>query len=468
MKTKSADPPDIHPSRRPPARISSFQEALDYIYGYVDYEKLPGASPKRMNLDRIGALLDALDHPDRDWPAVHIAGTKGKGSTGSMVASIVQQGGYRVGLYTSPHLVSVRERICIDGVPISEEDFAQSVEQMRPAIEQTHRDSEGFATAFDIITALAFLYFKAQKVDLAVIETGLGGRLDSTNIIEPVVCALTPVGLDHTDRLGTTIPEIAREKAGIIKQGIPTVSAPQLPDAHAVIEAVCRQKKSMLVEVGIDIHYKVKHESTEEQIVDIQGKTQAYTDLKLPLMGDYQACNAATAVGIAELLAQKGLPGSTDGIGRGLSRVRLSGRMQVVERRPWLILDGAHNVLAAENLVRTLRRLYTCGRSVLIISIHQDKAVEDIIRVFTDYADEIIVAERRVLRRRQADPEQVASLCRRAGVSVHVAGSVSSALDRARSLTTVDDLICVTGSFALVGETLEVLENLEPEETLSR
>ena len=236
---------------------STYKESLDYMYGFVDYEKLPGASPKRMNLDRIEALVEALDHPECHWPSVHVAGTKGKGSTASMIASIVHQSGYRVGLYTSPHLVSIRERIMVNGVPISEEEVSQLVDKMRPVIEYTHQESEGFASSLDIMTALAFLYFKEQNVDLAVIESGLGGRLDSTNVIKPKVCAITPIGLDHTDRLGTTIPEIAREKAGIIKRGVPTVSAPQTPDARTIIREVCSRLECSLCEVGTDIHYNI-------------------------------------------------------------------------------------------------------------------------------------------------------------------------------------------------------------------
>lgn len=447
---------------------SSYKKTLDYIYGFVDYEKLPGASPKRMNLDRINALVEALDHPERHWPSVHIAGTKGKGSTASMIASIVHQSGYRVGLYTSPHLVSVRERIMVNGIPISEEEVSKLVDKMRPVIEYTHQASEGFASTFDIMTALAFLFFKEQQVDLAVIESGLGGRLDSTNVIEPIVCVITPIGLDHTDRLGTTIPEITREKAGMIKRGIPTVSAPQTSEARAVIREVCDQQESALFEVGPDMYYTIQSENTEQQILDIHGREQMYHHLTMPLLGEYQACNAVTAVGVVELLTKNGLSISEDDINRGMREVRLSGRMQVLEHQPWLILDGAHNVLAAENLTQTLQRLFPCRRSVLVLSIHQDKAVDELCRVFAAYADEIIVTTRRVLRRRQADPEQVAALCQQFGTPVHVTSSVSDALDMARTITTSYDLICVTGSFALVGETMEILQNLEPEETMSR
>jgi dihydrofolate synthase / folylpolyglutamate synthase len=446
----------------------TYKETLDYIYGFVDYEKLPGASPKRMNLDRIRALVDGLDHPEHHWPAVHIAGTKGKGSTASMLASIVQQSGYRVGLYTSPHLVSVRERIVVNGIPISEEDVSQLVDKMRPVIEHTHQSSDGFASSFDIMTALAFLFFKEQHVDLAVIESGLGGRLDSTNIIEPIVCAITPIGLDHTDRLGKTIPEITREKSGIIKRGVPIVSAPQTPDARAIINEVCKSQESTLYEVGTDIHYTIQGENTEQQMFDIRGRKQTYQQLTMPLLGEYQACNAATAVGVVELLTKMGFQISPDNINRGLKEVHLPGRVQVLEHQPWLILDGAHNVLAAENLTRTLQRLFPCRRSVLVLSIHQDKAVDELCRVFASYADEIIVTARRVLRKRQADPDKVAALCRQMGTPVRVASTVSNALEMARAITTPYDTICVTGSFALVGETMEVLQNLEPEETLSR
>lgn len=446
----------------------TFNEALDFLYDFVDFEKMPGAAPERMDLAGITALTKALGHPERHWKSVHVAGTKGKGSTAVMIASIIRESGYRVGLYTSPHLVSLRERIQVDGEHISERAFAELTERVRPAIEGIRLRPEGMGSFFDVLTAMAFVYFKVRRVDLAVIECGLGGRLDSTNVIQPMVCAITPVGLDHTDRLGETIAEIAREKAGIIKEGVSTVTAAQLPQASEVIREACRLRSSSLVEAGVDVRYAPREEAIGRQVVDIETAGESYEGVALPLSGAFQAGNAAVAVGVAEALATRGMDVTAHAVRRGLSTVRLPGRMQVIQRDPWLILDVAHNVLAAENLTDSLRRLFPARRVIVVLSAHRDKAVGALCGVIAQYADEILVPERRVLRSRQADPGEVADTCASLGTPARTVPSVAEAIAEARALAQPDDLVLVTGCFALVGEALEILCELEPEETRSR
>ncbi|MXY97956.1 MAG: bifunctional folylpolyglutamate synthase/dihydrofolate synthase, partial [Gemmatimonadetes bacterium] len=333
----------------------NYKEALDYLYGFVDFEQRPGAAPARMDLSGISALTEALGHPERQWESVHVAGTKGKGSTAAMIAAIVRECGYRVGLYTSPHLVSLRERIQVDGEPISEPDIAELTERARPAIEGTGPRWKDMGSFFDVLTALAFVYFRERRVDLAVVECGLGGRLDSTNVIRPRVCAITPIGLDHTDRLGGTIAEIAREKAGIVKEGVRTVTAAQLPEASEAIRKACRRHGSALVQVGVDVRYTLKEAAIGRQVIDIEAAGRTYEDVTLPLSGTYQAANAAMAVGVAQALSERGMEITDRGVRRGLASVRLPGRMQVLQDRPWVVLDGAHNVLAAESLTDSLR-----------------------------------------------------------------------------------------------------------------
>ena len=446
----------------------TYKEALDYLYGFVDFEQRPGAAPERMDLAGIGALTEALGHPERHWKSVHVAGTKGKGSTAAMIAAIVRESGYRVGLYTSPHLVSLRERIQVDGVPISEPEFAELAERARPAIDGIRPGKEGMGSFFDILTALSFVYFRERRIDLAVIECGLGGRLDSTNVIHPLVCAITPIGLDHTDRLGETIAEIAREKAGIVKNGARTIAAAQTREASEVIRETCRLRSSTLVEVGVDVKYARKEEAVGRQVVDIETAAGRYEGLTLPLSGAYQAGNAATAVAVAEALAERGMEITSRAVRSGLSAVRLPGRMQVLQDRPWVVLDGAHNVLAAENLTDSLRRLFPARRVIVVLSAHRDKAVGALCRVIARYADEVFVPERRVMRSRQADPREVAEALGSWGTPARSAPSVATAIAEARALAQPDDLILVTGCFALVGEALEVLCELEPEETRSR
>tara|TARA_B100000029_G_scaffold198492_1_gene196571 strand:+ start:5129 stop:6475 length:1347 start_codon:yes stop_codon:yes gene_type:complete len=446
----------------------TFKEALNYLYSFVDYEQLPGAAPKRMGLSGIYSLAEGLGYPEKYWKSIHVAGTKGKGSTATMISSIVSESGYKVGLYTSPHLVSLRERIQINGVSISEEKFSKLTEWIRPVIEEVGFHSNNMGSFFDILTALAFVYFREQEVDVAVIECGLGGRLDSTNIISPVVCAITPIGLDHTDRLGETIPEITREKAGIIKKEAAIISACQLPEASKIIRQTCERWGNTLKEVGIDIRYKLKKEEVGRQVIDIQTDNQFYKDVSIAVSGEYQAGNAATALGVLEALKEHEIKINDQGIRQGLSKITLQGRMQVLEKRPWVILDGAHNVLAFENLTKNLNRLFAARRTIVVLSVHKDKAVEDLCRLIACYADEIIVTKRRVLRGRQADPHKISTICRDFGKPSRVTSSVGNAIASAKELAGPEDLVLITGSFALVGEALEVLNHLEPEETQSR
>lgn len=444
-----------------------YKSALRYLYGFINYEQEPGASPARFNLDPIKALLHRLDHPERAWPSVHIAGTKGKGSTAAMIASILHHGGYRTGLYTSPHLVSWRERIAVDGKPISRTAVCRLVKRLRPVVATVSEALPGAPTFFDVWTALAFLYFAEKRVDIAVVEVGLGGRLDSTNVIMPAVSVITPVGLDHTDRLGHTLTAIAREKAGIIKNGVPTVCGPQTPEALAVIRETCRARRSPLHEVEREMRYTVRRADPGGQLFDLEGR-RLYPDLEMSLLGVYQVVNAATAVCAIEALNRCGFTVTPQNVEKGLRWVRWPGRLQVVQERPWLVLDGAHNVLSAQTFVRTIREVFAFRRAVFVVSLHADKDVEGVCRILAALADHVIVARRRVLRRRQADPDQVAALLRDRRIPVTVAPTVKDALAQAMAMASSDDLIGVTGSFALVGEAVEVLQNLEPEETYSR
>lgn len=446
----------------------TFKEALDYLYGFVDFEQRPGAAPERMDLAGISALIKALDHPERHWKSVHVAGTKGKGSTAAMIAAIMRESGYRVGLYTSPHLVSLRERIQVDGEPISEPEFAELVKRARPTIEGIRLRKGDMGSFFDILTALSFVYFKERRIDLAVIECGLGGRLDSTNVIHPLVCAITPIGLDHTDRLGETIAKIAREKAGIIKNGACTVTAAQTREASEVIREACRLRSSPLVEVGVDVRYARKEEVVGRQVIDIDTAAGRYEDITLSLSGAYQTGNAATAVGVAEALGERDMEITCRAVRRGLSSVRLPGRMQVLQDRPWVVLDGAHNVLAAENLVGSLRSVFPARRVIVVLSVHRDKAVGALCSVIAKYADEVLVPERRVLRNRQAAPREVAEAIGSCGTPVRTAPSVAAAIAESMRRAEPEDLVLVTGCFALVGEALEIMGELEPEETRSR
>ncbi|MBI4551708.1 MAG: bifunctional folylpolyglutamate synthase/dihydrofolate synthase [Candidatus Latescibacteria bacterium] len=447
---------------------STYRETLRYLYSFVDYEKQAGGGSVRLGLEPIQGLLRGLGRPERGWPSVHIAGTKGKGSTAALIASIARHSGYRVGLYTSPHLITFRERIVVDGTPISKEETCRLVDRLRPVVDEVTRGSASPPTFFDVWTALAFLYFAERRVDLAVVEVGLGGRLDSTNVVTPLVSVITPLGLDHTDRLGTTLRAIAGEKAGIIKEGVPTVTSPQEPDALTVIRDTCRARRSPLRQVGREIQFTVHRSDSTGQAFDVSGRRGRYPNLETRLLGAYQVVNAATAIGAVEELNERGMEMPLRGVEEGLRTVEWPGRLQVAQERPWLILDGAHNVLSARTLVQEVRRLFPYRRAILVVSVSRDKDVPGVCAELAVLADVVIVTGRRVVRTRQADPDEVAGWFRVAGKDVSVAPDVLSALELARALASPDDLICITGSFYLVGEVMEGLQHLEPEEMWSR
>ena len=347
--------------------------------GLADFERSthsPGHA--RFHLERIGLLADLLGRPHADVPAVHVAGTKGKGSTAAMVTSILSAQGYRVGLYTSPHLHSVVERIRVGLDPVSQEEFAGLVEQVWPAVESVGREGGyGDVTTFEMLTAMAFHHFRAVGADVQVVEVGLGGRLDSTNILDPAVSVITSISLDHVATLGGTLEEIASEKAGIIKPGRPVVSAPQRPEVLDVFRDAARRREAPLFEVDAGDAVMVRqahHErtasarstTTSGQRATIRGLSGSY-DVDLPLLGDHQLENAATAVVAVETLSGRGVPVSAEAIVEGLRRVRWPGRLEVLSRAgPTVVVDGAHNPYSMDRLVEAVRSYFEAGRTVVV------------------------------------------------------------------------------------------------------
>lgn len=449
-------------------KSTDYQSALQYLYSFVDYEKLPGAAPQVRTLDLVTGLLQKLGNPESRWPSVHVTGTKGKGSTATMIANIAAESGYRVGLYTSPHLLSYRERMVINGRKIPKRRFCQLVEKVRPVLDTYIGNSAEPPSFFDVWTALAFVYFAESQVDLAVVEVGLGGRLDSTNVLVPDVAVITPIGLDHTDRLGSTIREIATEKAGIVKRSVPTVSAPQEDEALAVIQATCQSLDSRLIQVGSDIRFSMEGTDPTGQVFSIDNSRSEYSNLVLGLKGSYQIENAVTAIATIEALNAGRIPIAPKAVGKALKTVNMPGRLQVIQHDPTILMDGAHNMLAIRTLVQSLKELYPDRRVIFVLSLNQDKDVDGMCGVLSAAGDEFIVSSRRVVHKRQVNPETVAARLRLSGKPVTVTQGVADALDLSRIKAGVKDLVCVTGSLYLVGEALEIIHDMEPEETFSR
>lgn len=417
----------------------TYATALAYLNRFISYERQQPAtySPETLSLDRVHHLLDRLRRPDQVFPSIHIAGTKGKGSTAAMIASCLCEAGYRTGLYTSPHLHTFRERLRVNGEPISREAFAQLVEELTP-----HIDAVPGLTWFEIVTALAFQYFAHSGIDVGVLEVGLGGRFDATNVVTPLVSVITSLSMDHMALLGSTLEQIAFEKAGIIKKRVPVVSAPQLPQALDVLRRVARFRATTITLIGREVSVAPISASLDGQRFRIDDQ-----DFEIPLLGAHQISNAATAITALSVARERGLPIGDDAIRAGLRRVQWPGRLEILSREPLLVVDGAHNGDSALKLARALRDVFGRDDWTLIIGVSADKDIPAILDALLPAASWIIVTRARSVR--AADVETLGRQIADRGVEVALTPSVSAAIDLA--LTRPAPTI-VTGSLFTVAD----------------
>jgi dihydrofolate synthase/folylpolyglutamate synthase len=365
----------------------------------------------------------------------------------------------KAGLYTSPHLCSIRERIRVNGEMIAEEVFAALVGDLMPHIEAAGMAGvRRFRTFFEILTAMAFVHFQRMGVDLAVLEVGMGGRLDATNVAAPLVSVVTPISFDHTEVLGDTIPKIAREKAGVIKPHGLAVVAPQRPEAWGVIRDVCVAQSARMVDVARELRWQPLASSWEGSVFDLDGRARSYPGLEIPLAGAHQLLNAATAIATAEELQARGLPISVDGIRRGAKQVQWEGRLETVSRRPWVVLDGAHNQDSARCLREAMTTCFRYRRLILVLGISANKNLQGIIEELTPLAA-VTVATRAMIPR-AAPPQRVAELAAKWSAQVIVEEDTQRALAQAIAETRQDDLLLVTGSLYLVGDAKRLLPDL--------
>ena len=435
----------------------NYEAALAYIDTFINSEKSPDFSRQARfyNLERISHLLARLGDPHRRLKVIHVAGSKGKGSTAALIASILIHAGYKTGLFTQPHLITARERCRINSQLISEAEFAEYVDRLKPSIEaMTESESIGRVSFFEIYTALAFTYFADNDVDFAVIEVGLGGRLDATNVLDPLVSVITPISLEHTAILGDTHEAIAKEKAEIIKPNRPVVVAPQLSRSiGTVFETVAADRNAPMDAVGRDIHLKRKDWSINGQSFDLTTPSACYSDLFVPLLGEHQAINAATAVACIERIRQEGysVPRTS-----GLKAVHWAGRMQAVGESPVILLDGAHSPTSAEALCKAIREVFRYRRLILVVGLMRDKDLQAIGQIFCPFADEIITTQA-FDNPRVTPAEEIAGAWSETGTIFHVCPNVSEAIPLAQSIATTSDLICIAGSIYIVGEAMKVL-----------
>jgi dihydrofolate synthase/folylpolyglutamate synthase len=387
-----------------------------------------------------------------------------------MIASIAQDSGLKAGLYTSPHLCSIRERIRVDADMISEAAFATLVSELMPHIEAAGMAGvRRYRTFFEILTAMALVHFQRSAVDLAVLEVGLGGRLDATNVATPLVSVITSISLDHTEVLGDTVPKIAREKAGIIKPCGLAVVAPQRQEALTVIREVCAAQQARLHDVAAEWCWQPLEYSWEGSVFDLQGGVRSYPALEIPLAGPHQLVNATTAIATAEQLQGHGLPISVDGIRQGVKQVRWEGRLETVSRQPWIVLDGAHNRDSARCLREALKTCFQYRRLILVLGISGNKNLEGIIEELAPMATMTVAT--RALVPRAASPQRVATLAAKWCDQVIAEEDPERALVQALAETQPDDLLLVTGSLYLVGDAKRLLPDLlvaRPAEALAQ
>ncbi len=420
--------------------MKGYSETLDYLYGLEKFGIVFG-------LENIRWILSLLDNPQDSYQSIHVAGTNGKGSVASMVSFVLKGAGFRTGAYTSPHLVSFTERITVDGEPIREAEVVELTQLIKKRTDE--EDRQRTFTFFDFTTALAFVYFKRKGVDVAVVEAGLGGRLDSTNVISPLVSVITNVALDHQDYLGDTVEEIAREKAGIIKKGVPVVTGASGP-ALAVIREIAADKADLYA-----LDEAFSYSKKGRQTMSYRGVGTFLDDVSVPLRGDHQMFNAALALCVLELLAARGYPLDESRIRKGLGSTRWPGRLEFAHPlpgKPPVLYDGAHNPDGARALAAFLKTEFPDKRKILVFGVMKDKDFKGMLGELLPAVQHVIITRPDIAR--AAAPADVASHAPGALVT----DSVKEALEAAFKTATSKDLIVVAGSFYTLGETKRLLD----------
>ena len=421
---------------------TAYNRALDYLYSYIDYslKKSSELAKAHFELGRMRELMKLLGNPQESYPIIHVAGTKGKGSTAALAASALQAAGYKTGLYTSPHLQDYVERIQINAGPISHGQLVQLVEEIKPVVARIPK-----LTTFEITTALGFLYFAREKVDAAVIEVGLGGRLDATNIVTPRVSVIASLSYDHMAVLGNTLALIAGEKAGIIKPGIPVVSTPQPDEALKVLQEVSAERHAPLTVVGRDVDFKLLKHSLDGQTLAILNHKSVI--LRIPLLGAHQVVNAVTAY---TALRVSGLSLSEAAIRRGFADVHWPCRFDVVRREPPVVLDSAHNADSARRLRQTLDDYFPNRPVVWVFAILEDKDAAGILAELRPRLSHVVATQTEHPRALEA--QKVADLVAATRIPVQAVMPATAALERAIELAGRHGVVLVAGSVAFAGE----------------
>ncbi len=414
----------------------------------------------KLGLDQIQALMARLNHPEQNFPSIHIAGTNGKGSTAVILESVLRAAGYRTGLYTSPHLMDMRERILIRGRSLSKKEITEMVQFLKPHADAVH------ASFFEILTALAFLYFTKNTIDVAVLETGLGGRLDATNVVRPILTVLTEIGIDHTNILGKNLRTIAGEKAGILKPGILCLSGTKKPAVRDTLIRISGKKGVPIRFLKDKVRIKNIRLSENGSWFDYGSNRSQYDRLHLNLLGSHQIENGTLALMAVDALREAGWSIPENAIRQGLERVVWKARLQILQRDPTLLLDSAHNPLGMDSLVHTLTSIFKYDRLILVFGVLKDKAYRIMVQKIVPLADEIILTK--PLSDRALDPESLSRLSIFNGKSVQVIPDIPAAWKKAVTMAGRKDLVCGCGSIFFVGEVLRVWERKKKSQTFNQ
>lgn len=456
----------------------TYEQAIGFLFDRINFERTPAAGEQDLKISRMRRLLELLDDPQNRLPTVHIAGTKGKGSTAIMLAEMLSAAGYRVGLYTSPHVDAFEERMQVGGQQPTPDQIVDLVRRVQVAVSQCESAESPFSpTFFEVTTALAWLFFEARGAEIVVLEVGLGGRLDSTNVCSPIVCVLTTISRDHTQLLGSTLAQIAGEKAGIVKPRIPVISGVQSQEAQEVIAARCQHQQSELWQLGLDFNYEYQSQAERNSDFDdsltasgrfgavkVTTPIEHWPAIPLKLAGEHQAHNAAVAFATIDKLRQLGWRIPLSAAQAGMAHLRWPMRIEVLNRRPTVIVDAGHNWESISALGRTLDDAFTdttpgmsSSRRILILAATKDKDIAGIVRLLLPRFDSIIVTQYDNNPRAVSANSLLQWIQSVSDVPCHVAATADDAWKIARRIAAPDDLICITGSFFIAAEMRELI-----------
>lgn len=441
----------------------AYQQALDYIYSFIDYSLTRNLrySAEKFNLERMARFMELMGNPQDDYKIIHVAGTKGKGSTCAMLTSILTTAGYKTGFYSSPHMIEFTERIKIGDRQISKSRLADCVECVKPFVAKVEK-----LTTFEIITGIAMKYFSDEKVDFAVLEVGMGGRLDATNVVKPMISVITSISHDHTKVLGSTLAKIAKEKAGIIKPYVPVVIAKQKKAAEEMILSVALEKQAKIIDIRQELKIKKMRFSLDGQYFSIKPSKEGIyskkdiderlweTEFFMPLLGDHQLNNAATAIACVLELSNYGYRISIDDMIKGFGQIDWPGRFEIISRQPLIIIDGAHNRDSIRKFKATIDLYLPGKKKILIFGASEDKEVKLMLSILQPSIDRLIITKAK--HPRALEVEDIEKIARDLGFNYDLTGNVEESLEIALKKCESDSVILAAGSIFIAGAVKEI------------